>query len=350
MKNVNFGKGEQVTLFSSLAIEIASRCNRHCFFCPNAYFDRVDKFMDELMVRKMLLELQALNYKGRLEWYIYNEPTRDPRLLDYIQLARTLVPRCCQMVNTNGDFFHSASDVKKYFDAGLNQMQINVYSASDSHPDPKQFQRGIEVSQKREQLFGTWVKALELSTDVSLYQNIGPKARAVKVVKKYGISPNVSDGDVEGPNHFSNRSGSIPGFRSSLKEPIKKMCVRPFRFLNINFNGDGILCCNDYYGKKTFGNIADKTLIEIWNTEELHHYRLKLKNKDRNSFLCDVCDFNGGYYPHMIDTLTAGSKVKDSKIIQSYISEDSIKSMPLQDQGKPLFPIVGQPQKTGKLF
>ena len=178
MKTVDLSKGERVRLFNGVAIEIASKCNRTCYFCPNGYNEREDTFMSEQTVSRLLEELSRLKYKGRIEWYIYNEPTRDPRLKSFIQQARMQVPSACQMINTNGDYFKSPFDIAALFEAGLNQMQINIYSARDSEEDTKKFERGVAQSQKREVLLQSWVDKFAGPLgfrDESLYLNIGPR-------------------------------------------------------------------------------------------------------------------------------------------------------------------------------
>lgn len=337
-KLVDVSKGEVIALFGNIGIEISSMCNRHCFFCPNGYFSRVDEQMHVVVIQKMLDELASLRYKGRIEWYIYNEPTRDERLRDIIERARMVVPHATQMINTNGDYFKSVKDIQDLFDAGLNQMQINIYSAQDGSDDDKQFENGIRLAKKRHEVLQGWVNELELDQKISLYQNIGPKKKACQVIAKFGIRKTTKDSELEGPNHFSNRSGSIPDFRDSVTEPLAKMCTRPFRFLNINWKGDAILCCNDYYGQTNFGNVKVKKLTEIWNNVNFHIYRLKLQNKKRDCFLCHNCDFNGGYYPHMVDTVTFGEE-DDSTIIEA----------DLTDRGTIFdFPITFSKEKQGK--
>jgi MoaA/NifB/PqqE/SkfB family radical SAM enzyme len=286
MKTVDLSKGEQVTLFNTLAIETSSACNRTCAFCPNGYFERPDVLMPTSLITKLLLELQALKYCGRIEFYMYNEPTKDKRLPEILCEARRRVPGACLMINTNGDYFHGPLGINYLFKNGLNQMQINVYSHA-----------------KRFQELREWVTGLGLDQKASLYQNIGPWRQACQVIAKYTIVPNTKDSDLEGPNHLSNRAGNIPGFRAPLTQPLAKSCTRPFRLLNINYKGDGLLCCNDYGGEVTFGNANERSLVEIWNHPVLNTYRARLQSKDRHTKLCDVCDFKGGPYLHMVDTL-----------------------------------------------
>lgn len=318
MKHVDFSQGQQVTLFNSIGIEVASKCNRHCYFCPNDYFDRPDLFMPMGTIEKMLDELAALKYSGRVEWYIYNEPTRDKRLPEIISLCRQKLPRACQMINTNGDYFSKPDHILDLFRRGLNQMQINIYSSTDDHQDDATFHNGVRLARERQGKLQGWINGMpEINQWLSLYQNIGPKKWAAKVVPKFGIRKTVKNTEVAGPNYFSNRSGNVPGFRDANSEPLAKHCTIPFRFLNINYLGDCILCCNDFKGETNFGNVNSNTLVEIWNHPTLNLYRLKLQHKNRMCFLCDKCDYAGGFYPHMTDKVTYGDNAADLAVIEA---------------------------------
>lgn len=70
---------------NQICIETSSMCNRSCVFCPNHHNARPDEEMEWSTIEKIVLELKALNYKGRITNYIYNEPMRDKRHLDIIR-------------------------------------------------------------------------------------------------------------------------------------------------------------------------------------------------------------------------------------------------------------------------
>src|ERR1700752_2614599 len=171
-KKINVEAGEHVAIFNTIAIEIASKCNRTCHFCPNSYHKREDIFMDDQMEFDIIRQLKALKYNGRIEWYIYNEPTRDARLLFFIRHARLMLPSCCQMINTNGDFFKTAAHIDALFAAGLNQMQINIYSTGDDSEDPKIFENGIRLAKKRQEVLQGFLDTLpHIDQTQSLYLN-----------------------------------------------------------------------------------------------------------------------------------------------------------------------------------
>lgn len=117
---------QEYPLFNSICIETAALCNRSCVFCPNHQKDRPDEFMPLELIWKMRDELAAIRYNGRLSLYIYNEPMRDPRLVEIASSFSEHVPRARLMLDTNGDYIKSAKDLKAIVEAGVRQFSINI--------------------------------------------------------------------------------------------------------------------------------------------------------------------------------------------------------------------------------
>lgn len=289
----------KIRLFSSIGIETSAVCNRRCVFCPNHDFTRPDDQMSMEMFNKVLQDLVDLKYKRRVELYIYNEPMRDPRLLEFIALVRDALPRACIMINTNGDYLHGPEGIESLFNAGLNQLQINVYSAYDG---TEHAERGVQLARRRHEILQGWLDQFDwIDQESSLYQYAPSSHTRAQVVAKYGVEQGVYT--IDGIHHISNRSGNI-SFKPPLEEPLAKMCTKPFRFLNINWKGDGILCCNDYHGETAFGNVMERSVEDIWNDVELHRIRYRLQNHDRDVSICKTCDFDGGPYQWNVDHVT----------------------------------------------
>lgn len=337
-------------LFTLIAIETGSKCNRTCSFCPVSHAPREDEWMSDEMIDKIISDLVALNYRDRIYLYSYNEPMRDPRLCDIIRKVRERLPRVCMGINTNGDYIGDVDDLKRPFLAGLNQMQINVYSSADGSGDEERVARGIEKAEKRRAFLQGLVDSVSwLDQRESLYQKIPPSHTACQVVPKYGFQPQLEDHDNHQPHakhgiskrhHLANRAGNIPEFMSPLTEPYSKMCIRPFRTITINWRGDAFLCCNAYTrsdspSQAAFGNVMDKSVEQLWNDERFHAYRIKLQNKDRRIYLCDKCDYDGGFYQHNVQHVTLGAE-RDADIVAADMRDPSALGW---EQDKPLVKI-----------
>ena len=269
-------------LFNTVSIETSARCDRTCWFCPNATNKRPDEFMSGELLEKLICELGAMDYAGRVELYSYNEPLKDARLGEIIRDLRATVPKCCIMIATNGDYVKNAQRFQELFDAGLNQLQINVYSNMNRF---RKLQKFIEST------------TAEVG---NIYSKQSPKKQFYSIEQKFDrlITP---ESPKVGRFELSNRSGNVPGLQVPL-EPLQRLCTRPFRFMQVNWKGEVVLCCNDYHGVVICGDANIKTLRNIWEKSRvLQIYRTKLLQKDRGGLpLCAPCSFKGGSYPHMV--------------------------------------------------
>lgn len=263
------------------------------------------------MIKKAVLELKDLKWKGRFSTYIYNEPMRDKRIHDIMAYCTEHVPGASPMVSTNGDYFRSVEDIEKLFKVGVRQVLINVYSEWDG-ADISKRERGMLNAEKRYKQLHGWVESLpNIQWNGQVYNYAPHGSRIVRIEKKYGTSP--EDAKLGGKFELQNRSGNIPWMQPASKT-LEKMCVRPWRVLNVDWKGQAVLCCNDYHSTTAKGSLKTMTLEEMWNQEWFHVYRLFLQNKRRDIALCDTCDYGGGAYQHLVDRVTFGKK-KDKELL-----------------------------------
>jgi 8-amino-3,8-dideoxy-alpha-D-manno-octulosonate transaminase len=268
-------------LFSTLSLEINALCNRHCVFCPVAYNTRPDDRMSEKLLDKAINELDEMNYRGRVELYIYSEPCKDMEwLLRCLREFRKRVPRVCLMVASNGDYLRGAANIVKLYEAGLNQLIVNCYSPG--------------LYEKRQ----AWIA--ELPADVErngeLYSYVSPRKRIVQLMDK-----SVPAEFGKGIFRLQNRAGNIVQFLPETTAPLERMCVKPFRLLNVDWKGRALICCNDYHAAHSFGNLKDLTLVQLWNHPVMNSYRRELFKKNRNTPMCKTCDCHSGAYPHLVE-------------------------------------------------
>ena len=51
---------------------------------------------------------------------------------------------------------------------------------------------------------------------------------------------------------------------SALKEPLKQPCYFPFYKMMIDYNGDVLICSNDWKKEAPVGNISHESILDIW--------------------------------------------------------------------------------------
>ena len=102
----------------------------------------------------------------------------------------------------------------------------------------------------------------------------------------YGNNPKV---------YFKKRSfdEKLPNYAGNIPQEFEKedfgFCNYPFRKLTIAYNGDILLCCDDFMYDTCFGNVMKDSLIDSWNAKLYNDYRLALLN-NRRIGLCSACN------------------------------------------------------------
>ena len=72
-------------MFTQVLLETRTDCNRSCKFCPQSHFVRPLKVMEWEVFTKVINELSAIDFGGRIAFYMTNEPLLETRLLDMIK-------------------------------------------------------------------------------------------------------------------------------------------------------------------------------------------------------------------------------------------------------------------------
>jgi len=310
-KVVNVRKEEEVPQFNTILIQTTSFCNRKCEFCGFGYYEKPKEFMTDEVFSQIIKQLKELNYKGRIELNSYNEPLLDKNLIEKIKYIRKKLPNVCIMFNTNGDLFKSDKDIRILFEAGLNQMEINVYSDRN---------RVIKIAEWLYEI-KTYIGGLILGGEV--YTKVGKDKKVVDLIDKtkYLTAGNCSVFSTKKSqiyNLLENNGGALNGKLAGMKPGNQnKICVFPFRRPIIDWKGNMLICCNDFFSKIKLGNVLKENIIDIWNSDLINFYRLHLQNAGRSKLaLCRECNGHPGFYTHVVPKITFGSEKIDKKLLK----------------------------------
>ncbi len=252
-------------VFSSIEINIHGSCNRRCAFCPRVdekLWPNLDERLDISLWEKVLKELKENNYKGRIGFSGFSEPFLHPELLKLVKLHSKYLPNNKIEITTNGDYIEE-ENTRELFDNGLHAIKISLYT-----------------NQKNAVKFEKIRKQLKLDTDRFFVRgrNKGSK-------NDFGLVLN-------------NRAGSVDYTKIGKKDQIKTLplqqgCNYPMFKIFMDYNGDCLLCSNDWKKKKIIGNAKKENIYKIWVNEKINNVRKKLLNNDRNYDPCIACDVNG---------------------------------------------------------
>jgi radical SAM protein with 4Fe4S-binding SPASM domain len=234
-----------IDMFDGLSIETTTYCNRKCSYCPNSVFDRGSKKNEKLipveLFKKIIDELKDINFKGRINPNLYGETLLDERLPELMTYIHKKLPEAKLTIYTNGDFL-DMDMLNKLYECGVRSYIITIHgNVKEGREKIKKLMRYIKQGRKKIKIL---CQVMNENTPLS---NIGGLVK-VKNIKKEDFD-----------------------------------CIDP---LAINYKGDVIICCNDYFGEVVFGNLEKEKIIDIWNKTNFRQIRQQLKKR---IYILDIC-------------------------------------------------------------
>ena len=243
---VNLVKYRTLDFFKVVELETTTACNRACSYCPNSVFDRGSihnqRLMEESTFRTIIDQLASLGFWGRLSPHFYGEPLLDERLPDLMAYARKRLPYTKLVIFTNGDLLSPAA-----YDA-LMQAGVDGFLVTQHGPKPPP--NIVRLRRHREEH-----PATHAQLDYRVFTS---------------------------QTELSNRAGLVD--HAALE--TKSDCSLPSENVTIDYQGNVVLCCNDYYSTIKFGNVLEQHLSEIWNGET---YKSTRRNLLAGNFELDIC-------------------------------------------------------------
>jgi len=246
-------------LFRAVQIQTSTLCNYQCTFCPNSTLDRPEERMPLPLYRRILGDLNRLDFDGWIHLYLMAEPCTDPRIDELAALAADACPEALIQIQTNGSLL-----TQELFQR-LAQIPRVHFTVNDYTGDHR-FLRRV----------------------ASFIDGPDQQARTLLVPR--------NGGEV-----MSNRAGN--GQRSRFRLPLPLFCTRPFDYLCIAHDGRCPLCCCDWRFQAVVGDASKEPLERIWAGPALAAFRKRLLRSDRRTAICRTCDFLGYQRPDGRDAL-----------------------------------------------
>lgn len=250
-------------LFEHIKIQTNNICTRRCPYCyfGQANLKREDVWLDEKVVYRLIDELKAMDFKGRVGLFETNEPLTDPRIFGFIRYAKKQLPNAFHMLITNGDLLKQRV-LLRLFKSGLDKLIISIYS------------------------------------DAILKRVDNLKKNNLKTFKQVETL-NFIDGKL-----FDNRGGNIKHkYASTPVNPIQAACERVHKILYVKPTGKVVTCISDFYEVNVVGDTKRSTLPDIWFGKKFKEVRRNLDNKNRQfSPLCQKCNYpgKGWFFNHVV--------------------------------------------------
>jgi len=232
----------------------SERCTRHCDFCPRGHgYKNQSKYLTIGTSARIATELNRLNYEGDIHISGFGEPLLNARIVDNITIMRQILPDNRIALTTNGDVI-TDDYLDKLITAGVSFIVVSCYEESRAKEMTDLFSRH---NFKNYDLREFWYKDNQTTEEFIEEKN------------------------------FNNRAGYVQ------EGTLHNQCYLPFYKLFIDWNGDVLLCCNDWNKTVKSGNVNKKPLDELWHSKAFNDIRDNLKIGKRCDKPCDKCNIQG---------------------------------------------------------
>lgn len=242
-------------IFSWIDISITDLCNRACVFCPRVdpdVYPNQNLHMSLVLVEKMARELGQLNYRGGVVLCGYGEPLLHPKLTEIV----TVLSKVCRLeIVTNGDRL-TADLVRRLFQQGLSFLCVSMYDGPHQVEEFESLFRDAGVDPQNFLLRDRWHSEQD----------------------GFGLK-------------LTNRGGVLDfGSRDDFS---KQPCYYPAYSMTVDWNGDVLLCVQDWQKKVKLGNLACESIMDVWKSVRMHRVRSKLIGGKRTNEPCKSCNAGG---------------------------------------------------------
>ncbi len=244
---------------SWVEVSLIDYCTRKCKFCPksNAAIapDQKHLRMPPGLVEKISSDLSAMKFAGAVVLAGYGEPLASP----YIVESVSILSRSARVeIVTNGDLL-TAVLLGKLFDAGVSYVSVSVYD---------------------KRLMGRLMRAF---TEAGV-----PSESYVLRDRWHGA---LDDFGVK----LTNRAGTVD---VGNQRPVPKdgRCFYVHYSMMIDWNGDALLCPQDWNRRAKCGNVAVSSVHDVWMSEYSCSLRARLSAGDRSSLPCSECNCEGTFH------------------------------------------------------
>ena len=270
--------------FTSADIEINTACNWRCDYCPVKNDPKPFETMEMDIFNEIIDKLKVYGI-DKISLNSFNEPTIDPFLHERIEKLKA--SRLNLILYTNGSYLKREVSLYLKSSGVLKGIYFNLPSI-----DPQRFY-SLTGWKNLEIIIQNLEAAIKLGLPVHLSiqgTNEEIKANLPEIVERY-------QADLKEPIkrwETCDRAGLLQNRysdKTALSDKTLYGCIEPITCLCINVKGDLFLCCNDYYQKTNVGNIRNRRIEDIMQSDLAVEQMKKVfgASPAEKSFLCRSC-------------------------------------------------------------
>ena len=257
-----------VPLFSWVDLSLTELCNRSvghpraCKFCPRIdgeFYPNQNLHMPMSLINKISLELSALKYEGVVVLCGYGEPLLHPQIVEVVTVLKA--SGCRVEVVTNGDTL-GVERIDQLARARLDYFVVSMYDGPEQVSKFKKRFAEAGVSEDQYLLRDRWHSEED----------------------QFGLK-------------LTNRAGTVSVGPQDAVD-THRPCYYTAYQMQVDWNGDVVLCPQDWYKKVKFGNLNFESMWDVWTSKRLNQRRTQLLQGRRFQHPCRECNTDGTLHGH----------------------------------------------------
>ncbi len=273
---------KESSLPHSIAIGTTNACNADCIMCPHKKISKIG-FMDMDLYKKIIDDAVTSGMKF-VNLSFFGEPFLDKKIFERIEYAKKR--ELWVSLFTNGSLIHGK--VRKILDSGLDSITISLDSDNKANYEKIRNKLNFDVVTRNiNELIASKVnigktKPIIRLAFVLMEDNSSELKSYFKKWKHKVHSINIIN-----MRNWFNSSGVAFDRKSFYMDP----CALLWNDFVIDWDGEVVLCCNDWNHQEVIGNMNYQSIIDVWRGRPLNEIRSYHKNGDFDKVhICSKCD------------------------------------------------------------
>ena len=274
---------------NDMRFEVSTKCNYKCVICPHpTVFSRVKEVMPTALFKKIIDKLMTeTDQYDTLTFPGMGEPLLDPELDQKIAYAKSKYPQLTVLILTNGSLL-TPEKFKRFESLGVHSIRVSFYGADE---DSYSAVHGLE----NKNIFHNVKKNIEeicrikTTTKLLLTYNIVEGGNSEVLDEWIGFWKDKVDLlEMWRPHNWAD----YKEYRKVQAERLPS-CGRPFNGpVQIQVNGTVNMCCFDFDGKLTLGDLKTQSLAEVYSSPLFNKLLEHHSSGDYKGcgLICENCD------------------------------------------------------------
>lgn len=234
------GDGNLFYLTKHVNLELSNLCNYGNVHkkCPVNKLQAEHNIIPSKIIYDVFSTLERFKYSRMITFCCYNEPLIDPRLFEFVRAARKACPDSIVRITSNG-FYLNQSLALELVDAGVTSLGITAYTPSE-----------VE------------------------------RLKKIHLPIHYAVMPSI-------PSHDMDDRLGLYGELPLINLDIP--CLAPLFQIIVNAKGRVVLCCYDWKGLYTYGDLNNQSLEDIMKNPKMWIDYGQLSKGERILDICRRC-------------------------------------------------------------